>query len=193
VNRREDLFLMTDFPADLTGTWKIDANHSTVGFAVKHAVVATTRGRFTEFEGGATIDAANPEASSAWVTIQATSVSTGNDMRDGHLQSGDFWDASSNPTITFKSTSAKLDGADLVTTGDLTIGGKTNPVDITWEFGGVAKDPYGTTKAGFEGTATINRSDWGLSFNAPLETGGVLISDKVKLVLEIEADKVVEA
>lgn len=184
---------MSTYPAELTGTWKIDANHSTVGFAVKHAVVATTRGRFTSFEGGATIDAANPEASTAWVEIDATSANTGNEMRDGHLQSADFWDAANNPKITFKSTSAKLDGDNLITTGDLSIGGKTHPVDITWEFGGVAKDPYGTTKAGFEGSATINRSDWGISFNAPLETGGVLISDKVKLVLEIEADKVVEA
>jgi len=180
---------MTDFPAELTGTWAIDANHSTVGFAVKHAVVATTRGRFTEFTGGATIDAANPEASSAWVDIQATSVNTGNEMRDGHLQSADFWDAATHPTITFRSTSAKLDGDNLVTSGDLTIGGTSNQVDITWEFGGIAKDPYGTVKAGFEGSATISRKDWGIEYNAALETGGVLIGDKVKLVLEIEADK----
>jgi polyisoprenoid-binding protein YceI len=180
---------MTDFPADLTGTWAIDANHSTVGFAVKHAVVATTRGRFTEFTGGATLDAANPEASTAWVDIQATSVNTGNEMRDGHLQSADFWDAASNPTITFRTTSAKLDGDNLVTTGDLTIAGKSHPIDINWEFGGIAKDPYGTTKAGFEGTASLSRKDWGLAWNAALEGGGLLVGDKVKLVLEIEADK----
>ena len=180
---------MTDFPADLTGTWAIDANHSTVGFAVKHAVVATTRGRFTEFTGGATLDAANPEASTAWVDIQATSVNTGNEMRDGHLQSADFWDAANNPTITFRTTSAKLDGNNLVTTGDLTIAGKSHPVDINWEFGGIAKDPYGTTKAGFEGTASLSRKDWGLAWNAALEGGGLLVGDKVKLVLEIEADK----
>ena len=180
---------MTDFPADLTGTWAIDANHSTVGFAVKHAVVATTRGRFTEFTGGATLDAANPEASTAWVDLQATSVNTGNEMRDGHLQSADFWDAASNPTITFRTTSAKLDGENLVTTGDLTIAGKSHPVDINWEFGGIAKDPYGTTKAGFEGTASLSRKDWGLAWNAALEGGGLLVGDKVKLVLEIEADK----
>ena len=180
---------MTDFPADLTGTWAIDANHSTVGFAVKHAVVATTRGRFTEFTGGATLDAANPQASTAWVDIQATSVNTGNEMRDGHLQSADFWDAANNPVITFRTTIAKLDGDNLVTTGDLTIAGKSHPIDISWEFGGIAKDPYGTTKAGFEGTASLSRKDWGLAWNAALEGGGLLVGDKVKLVLEIEADK----
>ena len=177
------------FPADLTGTWDIDAGHSTVGFAVKHAVVATTRGKFTKYTGGATIDAANPEASSLWVEIDASSVDTGNEQRDGHLQSPDFWNAAENPTIVFRSTAVKVKGDEIVTTGDLTIGGKTNTVDITWEFGGVAKDPWGNVKAGFEGTATINRSDWGISWNAALETGGFLISDKVKLVLEIEAGK----
>jgi polyisoprenoid-binding protein YceI len=177
------------FPAELTGTWEIDAAHSTVGFAVKHAVVATTRGKFTSYSGGATIDAANPENSSIWVDIDAASVDTGNEQRDGHLKSGDFWNAEENPKITFRSTSIKLDGDDVVTTGDLTVGGVTHPVDVTWEFGGVAKDPWGNTKAGFEGTATISRKDWGITWNAALETGGFLIADKVKLVLEIEAGK----
>jgi polyisoprenoid-binding protein YceI len=183
---------MADFPADLTGTWEIDPVHSTVGFSVKHAMVSTTRGHFAAFTGGATIDAANPEASSAWLEIDATSVSTGNEMRDGHLRSPDFWDAETHPKITYKSTSAKLKGDDLVTTGDLTIKGKTAPVEVTWEFNGVARDAQGTggvTKAGFDGTGTINRGDWGLTYNAALETGGFLISDKVKLTLEIEANK----
>ena len=177
------------FPAELSGTYEIDPMHSTVGFAVKHAMVSTTRGHFAGFTGGATIDSANPETSTAWLEIDATTVSTGNEQRDGHLRSPDFWDAENNPKITFRSTSAKLDGEELIMTGDLTVKGVTKPVDIRWEFGGVAKDPYGTTKAGFEGTATINRSDWGLTWNAALETGGFLISDKVKLVLEVEADK----
>jgi polyisoprenoid-binding protein YceI len=180
---------MTSFPADLTGTWTIDESHSTVGFAVKHAVVATTRGKFTRYTGGATIDAATPEASSLWIEIDADSVDTGNEQRDGHLRSADFWNAEVNPKITFRSTAVKLDGDDIVTTGDLTVGDKTSPVDIVWEFGGVAKDPWGNVKAGFEGTATVNRKDWGLTWNAALETGGFLIADKVKLVLEIEAAK----
>jgi polyisoprenoid-binding protein YceI len=180
---------MSALPTELTGTWEIDALHSTIGFAVKHAMVSTTRGHFAGFSGGATIDAANPESSTAWLEIDATTISTGNQQRDGHLQSPDFWDAENHPKITFKSTSAKLDGDDLVLGGDLVIRGVSQPVEITWEFNGVAKDPYGTTKAGFDGAATINRSDWGISYNAALETGGFLISDKVKLVLEVEADK----
>jgi polyisoprenoid-binding protein YceI len=180
---------MSSLPSELTGTWEIDALHSTIGFAVKHAMVSTTRGHFAGFTGGATIDAENPEASTAWLEIDATTISTGNEQRDGHLRSPDFWDAENHPKITFKSTSAKLDGDELVMTGDLLVRGNSQPVEITWEFNGVAKDPYGTTKAGFEGTSTIKRSDWGLTWNAALETGGFLIADKVKLVLEIEADK----
>ncbi|GAA3609417.1 YceI family protein [Kineosporia mesophila] len=180
---------MSNFPAELTGTWEIDPGHSTIGFAVKHAMVSTTRGHFATFSGTATIDAANPEASSADLEIDATSIVTGNEQRDGHLRSADFWDADNNPKITFKSTSAKLDGDDLVLVGDLTIKGVAKPVEIKWEFNGLAADPWGTQKAGFDGTATINRSDWGISWNTALETGGFLISDKVKLVLEIEANK----
>lgn len=180
---------MSTLPAELTGTWVIDESHSTVGFAVKHAVIATTRGKFTTYSGGATIDVAAPESSSLWVEIDASSVDTGNEQRDGHLKSADFWNAGEHPKITFKSTSVKLDGDDIVTTGDLTIAGKTAPVDVVWEFGGVAKDPWGNTKAGFEGTATINRKEWGISYNAVLETGGFLVGEKVKLVLEIEAAK----
>jgi polyisoprenoid-binding protein YceI len=180
---------MSTFPAELTGTWDIDPTHSTIGFAAKHAMVATTRGHFTSFTGGATIDAANPEGSSAWLEVDSTSVVTGVEQRDSHLRSADFWDSETYPKITFKSTSAKLDGDDLVLTGDLTIKDVTHQVDITWEFNGIAKDPYGNTKAGFDGAATVNRKDWNLNWNAALETGGFLISDKIKLVLEIEANK----
>ena len=180
---------MSNFPADLTGTWDIDAAHSTVGFAAKHAMVATTRGTFLTYTGGATIDAANPEASTAWVEIVVASVDTGNPDRDTHLKSADFFDAENHPKITFKSTSAKLDGENLITTGDLTIAGNTSPVDITWEFNGVAKDPWGNTKSGFDGAATLSRKDFGLTWNAPLEAGGVLVSDKIKLVIDVSAIK----
>lgn len=178
---------MSTFPDELTGTWEIDAAHSTVGFAVKHAVIATSRGAFTRYTGGATIDAANPGNSSLWVDIDAASVATGNEQRDEHLKSADFWNAEANPKITFRSTAVKPDGDKVITTGDLTVGGTTHPVDVTWEFGGIAKDPWGNIKAGFEGTATINRKDWGITWNAALETGGFLIAEKVRLVLEIEA------
>lgn len=183
---------MSAFPAELTGTWEIDPAHSHIGFAVKHAVVATTRGQFTDYKGGATIDAANPESATAWLDIVASSVTTGNETRDNHLRSKDFFDAETNPTISFRSTSAKLDDDELVMSGDLTINGVTNPVDVVWEFGGVVVDPFGETKAGFEGRATINRKDWNINWNAPIEAGGVLIADKVKLVLEIEARKVTQ-
>jgi polyisoprenoid-binding protein YceI len=181
---------MSRLPAELTGTWEIDPIHSTIGFAAKHAMVATTRGHFEEFTGGATIDAANPEASSAWAEIQAASLTTKTSQRDDHLRSADFFDVEKYPTITFRSTSARVDGDDLILEGDLTIRGASKPVEVVWEFGGVAKDPFGNTKAGFEGSTTVNRKDWGLNWNAALETGGFLVGDKVKLVLEIEANKV---
>jgi polyisoprenoid-binding protein YceI len=181
---------MTTLPPELTGTWEIDSAHSTIGFAVKHAMVSTTRGHFAGFTGGATIDAANPETSTAWLEIDATSIVTGNEQRDGHLRSADFWDAENHPKITFKSTSVKLDGDQVLTAGDLVIKGKAHPVEIVWEFNGIAKDPFSSvTKAGFDGTSTIKRSDWDLTWNAAVESGGFLISDKVKLVLEVEADK----
>ena len=180
---------MSSFPAELTGTWDIDAVHSTVGFAVKHAVVATTRGHFSSYAGGAVIDAENPEASSLWLDVDVASVSTGQEQRDGHLKSPDFFNAEVHPKLTFKSTSVKVDGDKIITTGDLTIAGQTSSVEIAWEFGGIAKDPFGNTKAGFEGVGTLSRKDFGLTYNAALETGGFLVGDKIKLVLEIEAGK----
>jgi polyisoprenoid-binding protein YceI len=180
---------MSTFPAELAGTWQIDAVHSTVGFAAKHAMVATTRGRFETYAGGATIDTATPENSSLWVDIDAASVSTGNVQRDGHLRSGDFFNVEAHPQIAFRSTLVKVDGDEIITEGDLTVAGVTHPVEILWEFGGLSKDPFGNTRAGFEGTATLNRKDWGLVWNAALEAGGFLVSDKIKLVLEIAAVK----
>lgn len=181
------------FPAELTGSWDLDPAHTTVGFAVKHAMVTTVRGHFSGFTGGATIDGATPENSSAWLDIDPTTITTNNEMRDGHLKSGDFFEVETYPTITFRSTNAKQDGDQLILTGDLTIRGVTRSVDIAWEFGGIAQDPYGNTKAGFEGSATISRKDWGLTYNAALETGGVMIADKVKLVLDVEAARKVDA
>ena len=178
---------MSTFPAELAGTWQIDPVHSTVGFAAKHAMVATTRGRFESYTGGATIDAANPENSSLWVDIDAASVSTGNEQRDGHLKSADFFHVEKHPHVSFKSTAVKVDDDEIVTAGDLTVAGVTHPVEIRWEFGGLSKDPYGNIRLGFDGSTTINRRDWDVTWNAPLETGGVLVSDKVTLEFEISA------
>ncbi len=180
---------MSAFPAELNGTWTIDADHSTIGFAAKHAVVATTRGHFASYTGGATIDVEAPENSSLWVDIAAASVTTGNEQRDGHLTSPDFFDVENHPTITFKSTSVNVKGGEIHTSGDLTVAGVTSQVELVWEFGGIVTDPWGNTKAGFEATTTINRKDWGLTWNAALEAGGFLVSDKVRLVLEIEVGK----
>jgi polyisoprenoid-binding protein YceI len=180
---------MSTYPAELTGTWEIDPSHSTIGFAAKHAMVATTRGHFASYKGGATIDAQNAENSSLWVEIDADSVVTGNEQRDNHLRSTDFFKVQDHPKITFRSTHVKVDGDEVITAGDLTVAGATHPVEVVWEFGGLAKDPFGNTRSGWEGTATLNRKDWGLVWNAALETGGFLVSDKIKLVLEVAAVK----
>lgn len=184
---------MSAFPTELTGTWDLDVAHTEIGFVIRHAMVTNVRGHFSSFTGGATIDAEVPERSSAWLDIDPTSITTNNEMRDGHLKSADFFEVETYPTITFRSTSAKPDGDQIILTGDLTIRGVTHAVDLVWEFGGVAKDPYGNVKAGFEGSATISRKDWGLTWNAALETGGVMIADKVKLAIEVEAAKKVTA
>ncbi len=180
---------MSTFPIELSGTWAIDPAHTTVGFSTKHAMVTTVRGYFGEYQGGATIDAADPSTSRLWIELATASITTGNADRDGHLRSADFFDAEQNPTITFASTAVKVDGDDVVTEGDLTIKGVTRSVSLAWEFGGVAKDPFGNVRAGFEGTGTINRKDFGLTWNAALETGGVLVSDKIKLQIEVSAIK----
>jgi len=180
---------MSTFPAELNGTWEIDPVHSHLGFAAKHAVVATTRGTFTGYSGGAVIDTANPANSELWVDIDAATINTGNEMRDGHLKSADFFDVDNHGKVSYRSSSVRVDGDQIVTAGNLTMAGVTHPIELTWDFGGVATDPYGNVKAGFETAATINRKDWGLTWNAPLEAGGLLVSEKIKLNLEIEVTK----
>ena len=177
-------------PAELTGTFTIDPTHSRIGFVARHAMVTKVRGAFTEFSGSATLDAANPEASSAELTIAVASIDTANPQRDEHLRTNDFFDAPTYPEITFRSTGVELLGADaFALTGDLTIKGVTNAVTVPFEFEGLATDPFGNLRAGFEGAVTINRKDYGITFNAALETGGVLVSDKVGLEFDISAIK----
>ena len=175
-------------PAALTGTFTIDPTHSRIGFVARHAMVTKVRGAFTEFSGSATLDAANPAASSAELTIAVASIDTANPQRDEHLRANDFFDAPSHPEITFRSTGVELLGADtFALTGDLTIKGTTKPVTVEFEHTGVATDPYGNLRAGFEGKAVINRKDWGVSWNAALETGGVLVSEKITLEFDVSA------
>ncbi|WP_329315614.1 YceI family protein [Streptomyces sp. NBC_01262] len=174
----------------LSGTYTIDPTHSEIGFSVRHAMVTTVRGQFAEYDGKLQIDGANPAASTAEVTIKVVSIDTNQEQRDGHLRTGDFFDAESHPEITFTSTAAEqVDAETYRLTGDLTIKGTTKPVTIDFTFNGAAKDLYGNERVGFEGSTTINRTDWGLSYNAALETGGVLIGEKVKLSFDISAIK----
>ncbi len=176
--------------AALTGQYALDASHSRIGFVARHAMVTKVRGAFNEFEGTGYLDGENPANTKVSVTIQAASIDTRNEQRDGHLRSNDFLDMENYPEITFQSTEAKqLDDTTFQLTGDLTIKGITKPVTVDFTFEGAAKDPFGNERVGFEGAVTINRKDWGVNWNAALETGGVLVSEKVTLEFELSAVK----
>ena len=172
---------------DISGDYTIDASHSRLGFTARHAMVTKVRGQFSEWSGTAHVDAANPSASKVELSIKTASIDTGSADRDGHLASADFFDAETNPEITFVSTEVSRSGDDWTITGDLTIKGVTKPVTIEFEHTGSARDPFGNLRIGFEGSTTINRKDWGLTWNAALETGGVLVSEKIKLDLDVSA------
>jgi polyisoprenoid-binding protein YceI len=179
----------TQFGA-LTGTYTIDAAHSRIGFVARHAMVTKVRGAFNDYTGSAVLDGDNPAASSAQVTIEVASIDTRNAQRDGHLRTNDFLDAETYPQITFTSTGiAHVGGNDFEVTGDLTIKDVTRSVTLPLEFQGAVTDPFGNQRIGFEGSVAINRSDYGITWNAALETGGVLVSDKVTLEFEISAIK----
>ncbi|WP_407837066.1 YceI family protein [Streptomyces sp. DSM 116496] len=176
--------------AALTGDYVIDASHSSIGFTVRHAMVTNVRGTFAEHEGSLHLDGSDPSRSTATIAVKIASVDTGIADRDGHLRSGDFFDAETFPLMTFRSTEAQQLGGDKYRiTGELTIKDVTRPLSIDLEFGGSATDVYGNERVGFEGSAEILRSDWGLTWNAALETGGVMVSDKVKLTFDISAIK----
>ena len=176
--------------AALTGEYTIDPAHSSIGFTVRHAMVTNVRGSFGEHEGTLSLDGSNPGASAASIDVTIASIDTGIADRDGHLKSGDFFDAEQFPLMSFRSTeAAQLGGDKYRVTGDLTIKDVTRPLSIDLEFNGTATDVYGNERVGFEGSAEILRSDWGLTWNAALETGGVMVSDKVKLNFDISAIK----
>lgn len=176
--------------AALTGDYVIDASHSSIGFTVRHAMVTNVRGSFADHEGALHLDGADPSRSTASIDVKIASIDTGIADRDGHLRSGDFFDAETFPLMTFRSTRAQQLGGDTYRiTGELTIKDVTRPLSIDLEFGGAATDVYGNERVGFEGSAEILRSDWGLTWNAALETGGVMVSDKVKLTFDISAIK----
>jgi len=176
--------------AALTGEYTIDPAHSSIGFTVRHAMVTNVRGTFGEHEGRLFLDGTDPARSTASIDVAIASVNTGIADRDTHLRSADFFDAETFPQMTFRSTGAEQLGGDTYRiTGDLTIKDVTRQLSIDLEFQGSATDVYGSERAGFEGSTEILRSDWGLTWNAALEAGGVMVSDKVKLTFDISAIK----
>ena len=172
-----------------TTTWAIDPAHTVAEFAVKHMVVATTKGRFKGVEGTINLDAANLAASSVSVSIDAASVDSGDEKRDGHLKSADFFDAETYPTLTFKSTEIHGSGDTFHVHGDLTIRDVTKPVVLEVERLGGGKTPFGTEILAYEAKTKINRKDFGLTWNAALEAGGMLVGDDVKISIDVETVK----
>jgi polyisoprenoid-binding protein YceI len=173
-------------PGYVTGTWTIDPTHSEVGFSARHLMVSKVRGRFTKFSGEL-ITADDPLASSVTAEIDLASIDTGHEQRDGHLRSNDFFDVANYPQMTYRSTGLRQVGDHYVLIGELTLKGITRTVPLTLELNGFGPDPYGGTRAGFTATGEINRQDFGVNWNAAMETGGVVVADKVALNLEIEA------
>lgn len=171
-------------------TYVIDADHSTLGFTIRHADIGKTRGQFDEFNGTIEVaDDSTPTGSTASATIKAASVNTRNNDRDNHLRSADFFDVETYPKWTFATTGVSGSKESFTLTGDLTIHGVTKSVDLEVEFLGAATDPFGNDRAAFEASTVISRKDFGLTWNAALEAGGVLVGDKVTITLEIEAIK----
>lgn len=166
------------------GTWNLDSSHSTVGFVVRHAGISKVRGQFTDIAGALTLGETLAD-SSVTASIQAASFSSGDEGRDGHVKSADFLDVETFPTLTFASSAISGDSEDFELTGELTIHGVSKTVTFKGEFNGVAVDPFGATRAGFEAKTVISRKDFGLTWNAALEAGGVLVSDKVTITLDV--------
>ena len=176
---------MTTAPTTPTGT---DPSHSRIGFVARHAMVTKVRGSFNEFEGSGHFDAENPANSHLALIIQANSIDTRNEDRDGHLKSNDFFDMETYPEIKFASTAVeKVDDDNYRVTGDLTIKDVTKPVTVDFEYTGTAVDPYQNQRIGFDGSTTVNRKDWGVNWNTALDTGGVLVSEKVTLEFDVSA------
>jgi polyisoprenoid-binding protein YceI len=174
-----------EIPGYVAGTWAIDPVHSEVSFVVRHMMVSKVRGRFDKFEGTITT-APDPLQSSVNATVDLSSVNTGEPNRDNHIRSADFFEVESHPTLTFRSTGVRRAGEDFLLDGDLTIRGTTKPVTLKLEINGFGPDAYGGTRVGFSATTDINRTDWGVSYNGPIPGGGVAVSEKVTINLEVE-------
>ena len=176
-----------EIPGYVAGTWTIDPVHSEVSFVVRHMMVSKVRGRFDKFEG-TIVTAPDPLQSSVTATVDLSSVNTGEPNRDNHIRSADFFEVESHPHLTFRSTGVRPDGDDFLLDGDLTIRGTTKPVTLKLEVNGFGPDAYGGTRAGFSASGEINRNDFGVSYNGPIPGGGggVIVSEKVTITLEIE-------
>jgi polyisoprenoid-binding protein YceI len=177
--------MSTTLPA---GTWNLDPTHTHIGFTVRHMMVAKVRGSFKEFSAEITVGD-DPLQSSLSAEVQMASIDTGNADRDGHLRTNDFFAIEEFPTMSLRSTGFAAKGDAYTMNADLTIRGVTKPVEFELEFDGTGQDPWGNTKAGFSATATINRKDFGIEWNAPLETGGVLVGEQVKIEIDAEIAK----
>ena len=172
-----------------TTKWTIDSTHSEIGFKVKHMMFTNVSGKFDSYEATIITDGDNFENASIEFSADINSINSNNADRDNHLKSGDFFDVENHPKLTFKATSFTKKGDDFELVGDLTLRGVTKPVKLEAEFSGLMKDPWGNTKAGLNITGKINRKEWGLNYNAALETGGVLISEDVRLNIELQLIK----
>ncbi|MGE9808410.1 MULTISPECIES: YceI family protein [unclassified Janibacter] len=181
---------MPDNELDLNGTWELDPGHTRLGFSARHAMITSVRGSFNDVHGEFFVDVEDLSRSHASIVIKAASVDTRNQQRDDHLRSPDFFDVERFPAITFQSTSIEEihEGAYIVT-GDLTIRDITKQITVPLELAGVQVDAFGVTRAGFEGSRRVNRRDYGLEWNMPLDKGGVLVSEKIDLEFEISATK----
>lgn len=166
--------------------WKLDTTHTQVGFSVKHMAISTVRDRFTRFDGAGETDDAG-RVTKAGFTIDTASIDTNQEQRDAHLRSADFFDAEQFPTITFESTEIEIDGTEIEITGNFTMRGVTRPVTLKGETAPVVKDPWGNTRTALTLEGKLNRKEWGLNWNAALEFGGVMVSEDVKLSIELEA------
>ena len=176
----------TEIPGYTAGTWTIDPVHSEVGFTVRHMMVSKVRGKVTSFSGEI-VTGADPLDSSVAADIELSSITTGNDQRDAHIRSADFFDVDKHPVMSYRSTAIRQQGSGYVLDGQLTLKGVTRDVPLSLELNGFGPDAYGGTRAGFSATAEISRGDFGVNWNAAIEGGGVVVSDKVTIQLEIEA------
>ena len=175
-------------PGYEAATWNIDPTHSEVGFSVRHMMVSKVRGRFTTFSGQL-VTGENPADSSVTAEIDLSSINTGQEQRDEHIKSADFFEVEKYPTMTYRSTGIRVEDGEYIVDGDLTLKGVTKSVPLHLELNGFGPDPFGGTRAGFTATGELNRRDFNVTFNAPMANGGVVVADKIQLQLEIEAVK----